>query len=153
MPDKPDHYGGAPVGPAIATAAPPLLTEGRVVRLSMDLAGNLRIIGSFSVTPGVVTSATPNAPVQAALTGTAAQALPANSSRLWVTIQNMGGEPLYYLFGSVGQAGACSATNCSGFMLAGEKALLLCGAQIITSVIQWCSTATGTTGNIQDGQA
>lgn len=119
-----------------------------VYALDVNIAG-----GSIVVVASAITSASPNAPVQAALTGTAAQALPSNSARLWMAIQNFGGEPLYYLFGSVAQTGAISSTNCSGFLLAGEKAFLLCGAQIITSVIQWCSTATGTTGNIQDGQA
>jgi hypothetical protein len=46
MPDTdPDHYGGAPVGPAIATQSAPALTEGRAVRLSVDLDGNLRTTG------------------------------------------------------------------------------------------------------------
>lgn len=120
---------------------------GGVYALDVNIAG-----GSIVVVASVVTSATPNDPVQAALTDAAAQALPANSARLWVEISNFGGEPLYYLFGSVAQTGAISSTNCSGFILAGGPPLILCGAQIITSVIQWCSTVTGTTGNIQDGE-
>lgn len=121
-----------------------------------DAEGNLKVnlaAGSVVVNPGVITSATPNDPIQAALTNTAAQALPANSARLWVIIQNFGGEPLYYLFGSVAQVGAASATNCTGFLLAGAPPLILDGAQVFTGVIQWVSTATGTTGNIQDGDA
>lgn len=46
MSDHLDHYGGVPVGPAIATVSPPTLTEGRPVRLSVDLDGNLRTVSS-----------------------------------------------------------------------------------------------------------
>jgi hypothetical protein len=135
--------------PADGTAAGFNDPSGNMAAGNLDADGKLLV----SASPAPITSATPNDPVQSALTGTAAQALPANPARLWVAIQNFGGEPLYYLFGSVAQTGAISSTNCSGFLLAGEKAFLLCGAQIITSVIQWCSTVTGTTGNIQDGEA
>lgn len=45
MSSSPFHYGGAPTGSAVASAAAPLLTEGSVVKLSVDLSNNLRTTG------------------------------------------------------------------------------------------------------------
>lgn len=114
-------------------------------------SGNpLWVQGSFSA--GIIKSATPNDPVQATVGTSAAQALAANTSRLWVVISNFGQTVLYYLFGSSAQAGAVSSSNCTNYLNPGQS-VLIAGSQIFTGVIQWISSAAGGVGNIQDGDA
>lgn len=91
--------------PAVGTAIGAEDTNGDMAPLLLDASGNLKIAGSFTVTPDK--SATVTSPGPTTIGTSSAQLLAANSSRKRMVLQNVGTTKLYILFG----AGTASSSN------------------------------------------